>query len=97
MTRWQRPEWRKVSIPLRKIDEVYGRENYDNAGDDLVYFLSTMFEYPDQYRCRLEFDTAHPNSWYHTMDFEIEGISDAAYDLLVEKIVAAGLLDPAAS
>lgn len=95
MTQWQRPEWRNVSIPLRKVDEVYGRDNHDNAGDDLVYFLRTVFEYPDQYRYRFAFDTAHPNPWYHTIDFEIEGISDTAYDLLVEKIVAAGILDPA--
>ncbi|MCO6045386.1 hypothetical protein NG895_15865 [Aeoliella sp. ICT_H6.2] len=95
MTNWQRPQWRKLPIPLRNIDAVYGRDSYDNAGDDLIYFLRSVSEYPNKYRYRFAIDITHTDSWYHVMEFEIEGMSDGAYERLVEKVVAAGLFDSA--
>jgi hypothetical protein len=91
MSRYSRPEWRAIRIPIRSIEHVYGDGNLDDAGDDLVYALRLVSDYPDQFRYRFDLDSAHPNPWYHSMVLEVEGISDSAYARFLAKVAALGL------
>jgi hypothetical protein len=97
MTGWKRPEWRAIYIPCRSVERVYGSGNFDDAGDDLSAILNLVCEYPEQYRCRFDFDCSHSNPWYHAMIFEIEGISDSTYEQPVGKVIALGLEDASRS
>ena len=93
MGRFERPVWRSTSIPCLTIERVYGSGNFDDAGDDLVSALRIVSDYPDQYRSRFNFDSTHPNPWYHSMVFEIEGIPESTYERFVEQVAALGLAD----
>lgn len=93
MTHHQLPKWRATRIPLRLIDDVYGKDNYDNAGDDVAYALTQVSDYPKQYRSRFEFDTSHVNPWYHVMIFEIEGLPDSVYARFLALIAELGLAE----
>ncbi|GHU18326.1 hypothetical protein FACS189475_03610 [Betaproteobacteria bacterium] len=66
--------WWATSIPCRIVERVYGSGNFDDAGDDLIDASRLVSDYPNQFRHRFNFDTSHPNPWYHAMIFEIEGI-----------------------
>src|SRR5438094_9984717 len=76
-------QWRSIRVPLRLVERAYGRDNHDNAGDDIVYALRQVSEWPDQFRYRFDFDSSHPNPWYHAMVFEVEGMPDTVYATLV--------------
>lgn len=91
MPRWQKPVWRTTRIPVRVVERIHGKGNFDDAADDLVHALRLVSDFPDQHRYRFEFDTTHPNPWYHTMIFKIEGISDSSYERFVDKVAALGL------
>lgn len=91
MSKYHNASWQAVRIPFRLVEAVYGNDNEDNAGDDLIYALDELSEYPDQYDYRFADDATHPNPWYHAMIFEIEGVPDEIYKQLLEKIAALGL------
>ncbi|WP_165071008.1 hypothetical protein [Paludisphaera rhizosphaerae] len=93
MPRPDRYTWRAIRIPYRTIRRVYGSDNLDDAGDDLVYALRIVSEYPNQFRHRFSTDSSHDNPWYHELIFEIEGIPEPTYDRFVEEIAALGLLE----
>jgi hypothetical protein len=84
---------RAIRIPLHTIQARYGQDNFDDAGEDLVEALGQVSNFPHQFRCRFEFDTSHPNPWYHAMLFQVKGIPDLAYRQLVEHVRSLGLLD----
>jgi len=92
MSRNKIPTWRITRIPYRIVKRLYG-SNADNAGDDIREALQQVSEYPGQYRTRFDSDIAHPNPWYHTLVFEIEGISDSAYEQFREKLTSLGLIE----
>jgi hypothetical protein len=82
-------------VRLRVVERAYGRDNNDNAGDDMVYALRRVSEWPDQFRYRFSYDTEHPNPWYHTMVFEVEGVPNLAFARLVVLLVEHGLVPEA--
>jgi hypothetical protein len=85
-----------IRIPCRIIETIYGSGNFDDAGDALITALRNVSDYPsDQYRYHFEFDSAHPNPWYHMMVFKIENIPDPTYAKLVEQVTALGLVENA--
>lgn len=86
------PNWRSIRVPIRVVERVYGRDNHDNAGDDMVYALRQVSEWPDQYPYRFAYDTAHPNSWYHAMVFEVDGVPLPVLERLIELLVIQGLI-----
>ncbi len=92
MSHHKRSTWRATRISYRTIERLYG-SNADNAGDDICETLQLVSEYPAQYKYRFDSDTADLNPWHHTMIFEIEGISDSAYELFLKMLVARGLIE----
>ncbi|QDU93907.1 hypothetical protein Pla8534_16920 [Lignipirellula cremea] len=80
-------------MPLRIIERVYGADNSDNAGDDIVHALSQISDYKGQYRYRFDRDCAHSNPYFHVMVFEIEGISDDAYGRFSDRLVELGIVE----
>jgi len=82
-----------VRIPLRHIDEHYGRDNHDNAGDDLVCCLRLATEKESELRYEFAFSIEHHNPWHHTMDFIIEKIEQSTYERLIELLVAFALTE----
>lgn len=86
------PNWRSIRVPLRVVESAYGRGNYDDAGEDMAYALRRVSQWPDQYACRFNFDTSHPNPWYHAMVFEVDGVPLPVLEQLVELLVVQGLI-----
>jgi hypothetical protein len=80
-----------IQIPLRRIDQQYGKDNHDNAGDDMVYCLRQASDVDATYD--FAFSTDHPNPWYHTFDFTVGRISDATYDRLIKLLATYGLTE----
>ena len=82
-----------VRVRLQLIEHIYGRGNFDNAGDDLAYCLATVSHYPNQYQYSFEFDRSHPNCYYHTLNLVVSGMDQEAADKLNEQIRIRGLLE----
>ena len=80
-----------VRIPLRCIDQQYGKDNHDNAGDDMIYCLRQASDTDAQYN--FAFSTDHANPWYHTLDFTAEKLTEAAYERLIELLATHGLTE----
>lgn len=80
-----------VSIPLRMIDQQYGSDNYDNAGDDVVHCLRRVSDTSAVLEYSFSFCAQHPNPWYHTMDVVIDGISEPVYSRLIDLLAEHGL------
>ena len=85
------PRWRSVRVPLRVVERIFGRGNDDNAGDDMAFALNRVSEWPGQYGCHFTYDTAHPNPWYHSLVFEVEGVPDSVFARLVELLTEDGM------
>lgn len=75
-----------LRFPLRLLDELYGSEEYDVAGDDLINALYQVQDYPGQIRCDFQFDSSHSNPWYHAMLFSLEGICQVRLELFLEAL-----------
>src|SRR5262245_57748868 len=84
--------WRPIRVPMRIVESAYGRDNHDNAGDDMAFALRQVSEWADQYRYRFGFDTTHLNPWYHAMVFEVEGVPDPVFARLIELLKGHGLV-----
>ena len=80
-----------VRIPLRVIEAVYGRDNHDNAGDDIILCLRQAADYRNQHKYSFDFDTTHTNPWYHAHVITINGISEEHYNHLIELLAGYGL------
>ena len=83
--------WRSYRIPTRLIEEVYGRGNFDDAGEDIVDALREVSEFADQYSYRFEFDSTHVNPWYHFMVFAIDGIPDLVHGQFIARLAELGI------
>ncbi len=86
MTEINKNHWRKIVIPFRIIDKVYGADNYDNAGDEIDYCITQIEEYPGQYVSKFELDTSHDNPWYHSMEIKVRDIPSIKFNALVKLI-----------
>ncbi len=82
-----------IRIPLRVIEGIYGRDNLDNAGDDISYAIRQVSEWADEYRYRFDFDHSHPNPWYHAMVVSIDDFPDSVRAKLAVLLAELGL-DP---
>lgn len=80
-----------IRIPLRRIEQHYGKDNYDDSGDDLVNCLREVSDANPQYS--FSWSTDHPNPWYHTLDFTIERITESAYARLIKLLSTHGLTE----
>jgi len=81
--------WRALRIPYRIFEDTY---DSDDLGDLLIAALRDVSDYPGQYNCRFDEDHTHQNPWYHSIIFEIEGISDAMYEKFIEQVAALGFV-----
>lgn len=79
-----------IRVPLRRISERYGRDNDDLAGDEMV---SCLRQITPTLRYTFGSSTGHPNPWYHTLDFGIQGISEHDYHRLIECLTTQGLVE----
>lgn len=82
-----------VLIPLRTIDKAYGPDAVDDAGDDAVYCLRSASDYVDQYKLEFALDASHPNSWYHTVGYVVQGITRQHYERFVELLSSYGQVE----
>ena len=79
-----------VKLPIRLIEEKFGAGNFDEAGDAVLGVLSSLGM---RTRCTVQwnFDTAHPNPWYHTMNLSLRGLPDSESASLREEIQRLGI------
>ena len=82
-----------VRVRLQVIERCYGRDNLDNAGDDLVHCLAIVSHSPNQYQWSFEYDSSHPNCYYHTLNFVVRGMDEETADNLKNQIRNIGLLE----
>jgi hypothetical protein len=54
--------------------------------------LRQLSIWPDQHRGRFSLDTAHPNSWYHAIVFEVEDLPEPLYTQLIAALAGLGLV-----
>jgi hypothetical protein len=87
----QPSEWRIVSIRCSVIEARYGSGNFDDAGDDLVAELNSVSDFPSQFPCRFNFDCQNANPYFHTLLFEIQGITDAHLNEFLKRVASLGL------
>jgi hypothetical protein len=86
-------QWRSIRVPLRLVERAYGRDNVDNAADDIVAALRQVSDSSDQFPYRFGIDTSHPNPWYHAMIFDVEGMPEPAYARFVELLAELRLVE----
>jgi hypothetical protein len=77
-----------LSIPLRLIEARYGPGNFDDAGDELCACLAEM----GGYACHFDFDSRHPNPWYHVLVLSVPGLPAALVEPLLARVRALDLL-----
>lgn len=82
---------RAYRIPIRMVELAYGSGNFDDAGDEIAAALADWAEYPGQICCTFEFDSAHPNPWYHALVVEVAGLPEALHAPFVARLAALGL------
>lgn len=68
-----------ITIPLLKIEQIYGPDGLDMAVDDLVIALSqsTGISTPDVI---IEVDQSHADRRQHTLQMSIRGLTQRASD-----------------
>lgn len=57
-----------LQIPLRLLDDRYGRGNVDEAEDTLVEIVQAVMGV--QATCSFDVDTRHANPWFHQLLLE---------------------------
>ena len=86
-------------LPLRWVEEVFGRENFDDCGDWVRDWLAEyLAEYPPVqpgYRLVVDcdFETDHPNPWFHTLNYTARLPDAQVARLLQQALKDKGLLD----
>jgi hypothetical protein len=86
-----RERTQRIRIPCRLIDETFGRDSSDNAGDFMVDTLRELSDFPSQYVYRFRADLTHANPWFHVLGFIIEDIPEGTYRQLVARFAAHGI------
>lgn len=84
-------ESRSIRVPLRQIEDKFGRGNDDDAADEIIYALRRASAQPGQFRYRINYDLSHSNPWFHAMIFEVEGVPDHEYGKFIELLAGIGL------
>ncbi len=82
-----------ICIRLALIENLYGRGNVDDAGDDLLACLNEVADFHGEYVAEFLFDTSHINSYFHTLNSVIHNIDEEKYRQFIEKVTALGLIE----
>ena len=75
-----------IQIPLSSIDDVYGKDNFDNAGDDIIEILNSISDYKNQFKISFDFSAEHSNPFYHSLDVKITNITNEQFIKVVKLI-----------
>lgn len=82
-----------IKLSCQEIEKQFGRSNFDVAEEylwDLIYHHfgnSADFIIKNSY-----FDDKHNNPYFHTLNFEIEGIDSITADLIYQELIQKGLI-----
>lgn len=79
-----------VLIPIRLLEDVYGKDNLDDAGDDLAALLKSSVT--TAVTVDFDLDTAHPNPWFHTLVMRIDGLDATDHQRLQVMLAHRGLI-----
>lgn len=82
-----------IYIRLALIEKLYGRGNFDDAGDELLAYLNEVADFYGEYVAEFLFDTSHINSYFHTLNVIINEIDEEKYRQFIEKVTALGLIE----
>ncbi|KRA73104.1 hypothetical protein ASD78_16090 [Lysobacter sp. Root667] len=63
---------RELRIPVRLLEDCYGKGNFDDAGDDIAQLAGTCFG--KDLNIEFDFDASHSNPWFHDFVVRISGI-----------------------
>lgn len=80
-------------LSYQEIEKQFGRSNFDVAEEyvwDLIYHHfgnSADFVIKNSY-----FDDNHNNPYFHTLNFEIEGIDNTTAELVYQELMRKGLV-----
>lgn len=88
---WQPAPTFTFKLPLRLLEAVFGRDNFDDCGDWLQGWLAE--HQVDQPRLACDFETAHANPWFHTLNFTVQLPDAQVAQQLVLALKDRGLLD----
>ena len=86
-------------LPLRLVEPVFGRDNFDDCGDWARDWLAEyLAEHPPvQPGFRLvvncDFETEHPNPWFHTLNYTARLPDAQVARLFQQALKGKGLLD----
>ena len=86
-------------LPLRCVEAVFGRDNFDDCGDWVRDWLAEyLAEHPPAqtgYRLAVncDFETSHPNPWFHTLNYTARLTDAQVARLLQQALKDKGLLD----
>lgn len=81
-----------IKFPIHLIEEKFGAGNFDNAGDAILAILKNLIKKSD-YSVQWSFDNSHTNSWYHTFNLTIQGLSDNEFMQLTGEVKRIGILE----
>lgn len=82
----------KLRLPLRLIEARYGAGNFDDAGDAVCDWAASVSGREGVHKVEFDFDTTHPNPWFHVMTCAVTGISDDGIARLVRRLDEEGLM-----
>lgn len=82
---------RTQSVPLRLIEQAFGRDEVDSACDEILAAARTACSAP-QLSCSFSPECGHPNPWYHAVAVEVEGMQDQEYEQFLLALARLGLV-----
>ncbi|WP_447773366.1 hypothetical protein [Variovorax boronicumulans] len=85
---------RTHSVPLRLIEQAFGRDEVDSACDEILAAARTACSAP-RLSCSFSFECEHPNPWYHAVAVVIEGMQDQEYEQFLLALARLGLVEAA--
>ncbi|MBX9401522.1 hypothetical protein K4L06_09370 [Lysobacter sp. BMK333-48F3] len=76
---------------LDAIQSRYGAGNFDDAGDEIAAALVAACADRGVPPLSFDFDTAHPNPWFHALVATVHGLTPAQHDDFLSRLALAGL------
>ena len=92
---FQAPAPHTFRLPIRLVEARFGLDNFDDCGDAVVAELVGLLDLvPGQLRLDWDFDDAHPNPWFHTLNFSVKLQRSELAPQVVAMLHRLALLDP---